>query len=449
MAGTQEDWVGRSAERRMTPQRVTDAQTQNTTWSQTVRTLQPWSSLAPVGVVWTVCQLEALLHPSLSLLDVGCRLLLVGLLWIILGCFIFTLKRRLRPGNSQEDSLRWTQQRVVAEKRNKEHLCAPQTKSPGVHVPLAVALADSLLLCVLQEPLPDPRVAHIKALISRLKSVGDTLERAGTAAGMTLEEVDRGSTLTDRLKLICTYLQQRTVSLHTLVQVQGDFEASVKDMLQGLDGLWARLEELHTGVTITKEVGQGRVAVSSAQTDAETLFAVLGRYKTKLQSCEAHLKDSTQLLQELTWSHANISNKVSRSSESVWPEILLQSNIEQFDRVQECFNAVEQQTSTFRAHLEGLGRANQKTHTGLPAHTKLSRSSSVPKQMSPPPLPRHDALIKAAASERRGSTSSSRSVSSADTSSDTRQLSLYEKSQLISQQISSTLERLRGSGRKK
>lgn len=414
----------------------------NTTWSQTVRTLPPWTSLAPVGVVWSVCQLEALLHPSLSLPDVCCRLLLVGLLWIILGCCIFTLKGRLRPGHSQEERPRWTQQGLVAESRNDEHIWKPQSSSPGVHVPLAVALADSLLLCVLQEPLPDPCVPHIKALISRLKSVGDTLERAGTAAGMTLEEVDRGSTLTDRLKLICTYLQQRTVSLHTLVQVQGDFEASVKDMLQGLDSLWAQLEELHTGVTLTKEGSQGRVAVASAQTDAETLFAVLGHYRTKLQLCQAHLKDSTQLLQELTWSHAHISNKVSSGSESVWAEVLLQSNIEQFDRVQECFNAVEQQTSTFQAHLEGLGKANQKARAGPPAHSKLTRSSSIPHQTPPP---RQNGLANDASLQRRNSTSSSRSVSSADAASDTP-LSLYKRSAM---QISSTLECLRRSGRKK
>lgn len=448
MAEVQEEWVGQSAERRPTLQSAAghsaDGQLSNPTWSQTVRTLPPWSSLAPVGVVWSVCQLEALLHPSLSLLDVCCRLLLVGLLWIILGCCIFTLRSRLRPGHSEpnKEPLRWTQQGVVPENRNKEHLWTSQLKSSAVHVPLAVALADSLLLCVLQEPLPDPRVPHIKALISRLKSVGDTLERAGTAAGMTLEEVDRGSTLTDRLKLICTYLQQRTVSLHTLVQVQGDFEASVKDMLQGLDSLWAQLEELHTGVTLTKEGSQGRVAVASAQTDAETLFAVLGRYRTKLQSCQAHLKESTQLLQELTWSHAHISSNVSSSSESVWPEILLQSNMEQFDRVQECFNAVEQQTSTFQAHLEGLRKVNQKAHAAPPAHAKLTRSSSIPHQTA---LPRHNGLANDTSLKRRNSTSSSRSVPSADAGPDSP-LSLYERS---ARQISSTLECLRRSGRKK
>lgn len=58
-------------------------------------------------------------------------------------------------------------------------------------------------------------------------------------------------------------------SLCRLVQVQGDFEASVKDMLEGLDGLWAQLEDLHTGVTLTKERGRGHGDLAVARTDTE------------------------------------------------------------------------------------------------------------------------------------------------------------------------------------
>lgn len=58
-------------------------------------------------------------------------------------------------------------------------------------------------------------------------------------------------------------------SLCGLIQVQGDFEASVKDMLEGLEGLWAQLEQLHTGVTLTKEGSQDHGDLASAQTDAE------------------------------------------------------------------------------------------------------------------------------------------------------------------------------------
>lgn len=86
----------------------------------------------------------------------------------------------------------------------------------------------------------------------------------------------------------------------------------------------------------------------------KTLFAVLSHYGNTLQCCQAHLKDSTQLLQvkfssckksqlliwsavftqkslpqELMWRHTQTSSSVSSSGESVWPELLLQSNIEQ------------------------------------------------------------------------------------------------------------------------
>lgn len=53
--------------------------------------------------------------------------------------------------------------------------------------------------------------------------------------------------------------------------MQGDFEASVRDMLEGLDGLWARLEVLHTGVTLTKHWGPGHKDVASARTDLEVI----------------------------------------------------------------------------------------------------------------------------------------------------------------------------------
>lgn len=58
-------------------------------------------------------------------------------------------------------------------------------------------------------------------------------------------------------------------SLAALVQVQQDFAASVKDMLEGISGLWARLEVLHTGVTLTKHWGQGHKDLASAWTDLE------------------------------------------------------------------------------------------------------------------------------------------------------------------------------------
>ncbi|XP_022058472.1 uncharacterized protein si:ch211-151h10.2 isoform X2 [Acanthochromis polyacanthus] len=419
--------------------------------TEVLRPLRPWFSWAPVGVVWSLCQLEALLHPSASLLDVCWRLLLLLLLLLLLvalGGYIYALKICLQPGQEQTllefkgENPQREQQEVVTKSWNNQCSRMPRSVSPGLHLTLTLALADSLLLCVLQEPLSDPSVPHIQALLSRLESVSHSLKKADVGSEVMLEEVDGGSTLTDKLRLMQSYLQQRTRSLRTLVQVQGDFEASVKDLLQGLDGLWAQLEELHTGVTLSKRGSRDQVDVASAQTDAETLYAILTHHKNRLKSCQAHLNNSTQLLQELTWSHKHTSNSVKCSSESVWPELLLQSNIEQFDKVQEGFISLEQQTSTFQAHLEGLGEGNQDGHAGPLAHANGARES--------PQTSRHvqSGCTSEMLPQRSNSRSESSSVGSADAETNTEAdgpHSLCERSALFT----STIGRLRRSGRRK
>ncbi|KAF3847418.1 hypothetical protein F7725_020446 [Dissostichus mawsoni] len=426
-------------------------QPQHTGWSQTLKTLRPWkgcSSVAPVVVVWSVCQVEAPLHPSLLLLDVCGRLLLVCLLWILLGGCVHALKCCLRHGG--EPPLR-IQQEVVMEHRNDQYLCMSPPGSPGPDTALALTLADSLLLCVLQEPLPDPGVPHIQARLSRLESVSHTLEKADIRS-----ELHQDSILADKVKIIRTYLQQRMRSLRRLVQVQGDFEANVKDMLEGLGGLWAQLEELHTGVTLTKEGSPGDLA--SAQTDAKEQNAMLQgspegqhtatagefllMYKKEILF-ECFLLSSLRnvlcpVLQELAWSHTHIRNSVSSHSKSVWPELLLQTNIEQFDKVLEGFLSLEQQTSTFQAHLEGLSKESQEGHVGPLADGAHSRS------VSP-----QTSLQLHSDTERRNSTSASTSVSSMDVDTETEMdgpLTLFERSAL---KFSSTIRRLCKSGKRK
>lgn len=268
------------------------------------------------------------------------------------------------------------------------------------------------------------------------------LEKADIGSEATLEEVERDSTLIDKVKLIHSYLHRRMSSLHRLVQVQGDFEASVKDMLEGLEGLWTQLEKLHTGVTLTKEGSRGHGDLASAQTDTETLFAVLSHYRNRLQCCEAHLRDSTLLLQELTWSHTHMSNTVRSCRESVWPELLLQSNIEQFDKVQESFLSLEQQMSTFKAHLEGLGKEDQEGHAEPLAQADGAHSRSVSRQNS---LQLDSGRKNNVWHRDSVSTASSVSSMEADTESDSP-VSLCERSAL---QFTSTIGRLRKSGRRK
>ncbi|KAF7219544.1 uncharacterized protein si:ch211-151h10.2 isoform X2 [Nothobranchius furzeri] len=327
-----------------------------------LRTSRPWSSLASVGVLWFLFQLEVLRHPSLPLEDLFCRLILLCVLWLLLGACFHGLRFYLRTGPTQVEPPQMSMLPWIL-----------QTRSPDA--PLTIALTHCLLLCVLQEPLQDPSVSHIKALLSKLEAVAHMLQSVGP-------EVDQASAFIGSLKLLCSYLQQRTASLRALVQVQEDLEVSVKDLLQGFGGLWTQLEELHTGVTLGKQEGQGHRDPSSVQTDSETLVAELGRYKNKLQMCEVLLKDSTQLLQELTWSHSHVSAKVNSSSESVWPEILLQSNIEQFDKVQESFTSLDQQTATFQTHLEGLGKGTHNGSAGPLIHVDEARLTSVAPQTS-------------------------------------------------------------------
>ncbi|XP_032401888.1 uncharacterized protein LOC116708169 isoform X2 [Xiphophorus hellerii] len=360
---------------------LSEAQPGGRFWSQTLKT---FCCFAPVAAVWFACQLEALPGPALPEEDACCRLLLLCLLWAVLAGGIYALKGCLQPEPNREPPQR-KQQLVEPEISKNLYSCPlsgpPLVWTPEASVPLTRALTDSLLLCVLQEPLQDPAVSHIEALRSRLQAVAVTLYKVNFGPEATLEEAGRGSALTDKLKLLCAYLQQRTASLQVLVQVQSDFESSVEDLLQGLDGLWTQLEELHTGVTLTKNDSQGSRDLTLVQEDAESLVSVLAQYRTKLHSCQAHLKSCTQLLQELTWSHAHISTKVNSSCESVWAELLLQSNIEQFDKVQENFSSLEQQTATFKTHLEGLGIDHQDEPVGPLA--AANRTDAVPSLPNP------------------------------------------------------------------
>lgn len=84
------------------------AQSQHTPWSQIVGTLGAWYGFTPVFVVWSVCQVEALPHPSVLIVDVCWRLLFVCLLLISLGGCIHALKCCLQPGQSQVSTASWT-----------------------------------------------------------------------------------------------------------------------------------------------------------------------------------------------------------------------------------------------------------------------------------------------------------------------------------------------------
>ncbi|XP_029027306.1 uncharacterized protein si:ch211-151h10.2 isoform X2 [Betta splendens] len=340
---------------------------------------------------------------------------------MVAGGFALALKHGLKPGQNQfrGERPRSSKQEVAAENRPSQCSQGSSEQPP----PLAVTVADCLLLCVLQEPLPEPSVAHIQALLCRLESVSHALAKAATGPEAAPDGPDRDSALEHKVQAVVRYLEQRTASLRALIREQRDLEAGVKGMLGGLGGLWTQLEELHTGVTLTKEAGRGYRDLASAQTDAKTLFSVSAHYRNRLESCQANLKACTERLQELMWSHAHTSSSVSSSGESRWPELLLQSNIEQFDKVQESFLSLQQQTRTFQAHLEGLGPGSQEAQEAQEAQAAEARSATAPCSSRPP----HQ-----------------RTCASVDAEAET--LSFCERSAL---QLSSTIKHLRKPGKRK
>ncbi|XP_034024387.1 uncharacterized protein si:ch211-151h10.2 [Thalassophryne amazonica] len=401
-----------------------------------------WHALTPAGALWAICHFEVLLDSSVLLVDTCWRLLLVCMLCLVLAGCVYTLKWCLQSQQRQVKIVHQTQENMT-EKDNNSGVPAP--RSPGSHVGLSLGLTDCLMLCVLQEPLADTSGPHIKGLLCRMESVSDILEKAEAASYEDAKDRDdKDSILAGKVKLLLTYLQKRTELLRRLVQVQGNFEASVEEMLHRLKGLWTQLEEQHTRVTLTnKEGSQDFVDLASARSDAEMLFAVVGHFKTEIQCCETHLKDSTQLLQEMTWSHTHASHSVSSSTESVWPELLLQSNMEQFDKVQESFLSLKQQTSTFQAHLQGLKRESRDGHTRVHNHTGGALSSPVSSQTSLHLQSGHPGDVSA--NKQNPTPPMSESSVDVDSERDTR-LSLCEKSAL---HLSTTMRQIRKSGKRK
>ncbi|XP_061683246.1 uncharacterized protein si:ch211-151h10.2 isoform X1 [Syngnathoides biaculeatus] len=365
-----------------------------------------WYAFLLAAALWSVCHMGAPLSLEDMCLWGALLCLLCGALggcdYVPLWYTMSPLGRDLVPA-IQEEAV--TQSKMMADERST---------SSGVPILLGFALVDSLLLSVLQEPLADPSGLHIQDLLSRLESVSNTLERIPPGS----ESMKLDSVLSDKVTLIRNYLRKRGSLLRRLLLVQAEFESGVKELQDGVERRWGQLEELHTGVTLTREGDQDHTDLASAHHGAETLFADLSHHRNQLDGCQDHLKDSTQLLQELMWSHSSAGNTLrSCNSESVWPELLLQVNMEQFDKVQESFLSLEQQTATFQAHLEGLSRGKDGEHA--------SRASS------PDLNTRHSSEVSSERPDSEGEA-------------DVR-LSLCERS---AQQLSSTIGRLRKSGKK-
>ncbi|XP_028976462.1 uncharacterized protein si:ch211-151h10.2 [Esox lucius] len=235
-------------------------------------------------------------------------------------------------------------------------------------------LTESLILCVLMEPMVDPTPPHIQTLIDRLQSVCEVLQktdvqsetksrREGVAICLwrrrhpATQQTDSNLSQTLRVKHITYYLKQRTERLCALQEVQHQFGGSVRETEGHLEQLWSLLEELHVRVTITKPLGTNtRGELHTVHRDIQCVCTEIGVCRSRLKRCQMLLIDSAAIIQDLSRAHFSLSRSVSTSLsiESVWTELLLQSNMEQFDEVQGKFQSLEQQTTNFQIHLEGL-----------------------------------------------------------------------------------------------
>lgn len=82
-------------------------QSRQTAWSLVLgafHSCREWYSFALVGVVLSICQAEAPLHPYLLLSHVLWRVLLLCVLWLAVGGCIHILRSRLRPRHKQVSS---------------------------------------------------------------------------------------------------------------------------------------------------------------------------------------------------------------------------------------------------------------------------------------------------------------------------------------------------------
>ncbi|KAJ8403799.1 hypothetical protein AAFF_G00346670 [Aldrovandia affinis] len=330
--------------------------------------LRGWRTVVLAGEVWAVCQEEAPLYPSLHLCKVWQR----SLLFLSLALCALSLKALLCHWRWQQGAPSLETEEVVRQREPGQQACVSGGRNMDGPVPLAHALMDSLLLCLLSETLEEPKAPHIQTLAHRLEMVTEALQRAdilqtGDVQGQTGDV--QGQTggvedprLTYRLRGICAYLQQRARSLHALAKAQGDYGYSVREVQAVVQQHWTRLVELHVRVTVRrkregedvrKERG-GEEDVETALRDVQHLFTECDKVRGRLQQCRTHLSEVTHLLQELDGGQQALGDRGGARVECLWTERLLQANTKQCEEVSQDFLSLERLTSCFQAHLKGL-----------------------------------------------------------------------------------------------
>ncbi|XP_066541637.1 uncharacterized protein si:ch211-151h10.2 [Hoplias malabaricus] len=310
--------------------------------------------MAHVTALWMVVQEEAPLHPSVSLLEAVDRLRLAAQLWtglylcVSLLCFICNYSETHKQENG-----------VVAVKLTEQVQQACQ-QDAGL-VPVVIALMDGLVVSLLQEPLSESSLPQLKGLLLRLEAVSEKVNKNDLPLGLLLpvsngedRRYEKDSSLKDRFKHICTYLQDRVSSLRSLLQIQHQYELCLAELQLGLQESWKLLENLHTRVTLQPEKCQGYEDPHTVLSDTESMYTQIGVFRNRVHECQTHLNSSTQLFQELESRQQVLAEAVNLTLESTWIKGFLQCNTQQFDAVHENLVSLEQQILTFVTHLRDL-----------------------------------------------------------------------------------------------
>ncbi|XP_076137579.1 uncharacterized protein LOC143121067 isoform X2 [Alosa pseudoharengus] len=346
-----------------------------------------WCCLIPVATLWLVVQEEAPLYPSVDLAEVRVRLLLVAGLCLLVGLGVLALRYNnptAQLQEHQEEVLSSTHSNMVMARQNamNTQTCMPGGGAVGLLGPAVQALMDCLVLSLLQEPELTSSPFSVLPLVSKLEALSKALQRADALWDPLLperqgQEENKDDVIKERIKDINTYLKERLEALHCLQQLQTEFEACVQDAHGQLQKHWTQLEELHVSVTISPTHTDSVPESSQALTDTQRLFSELDRSKSSVQQCQTSQAANSKILKELDHSWLERSKTVNAELLCPsWTSHLLQSNNDKVNDVLQNSTSLEQQTSTFMVHLNGLEK------TVSLDKKQITRSSSLPANRS-------------------------------------------------------------------
>ncbi|XP_026988421.1 uncharacterized protein si:ch211-151h10.2 [Tachysurus fulvidraco] len=342
--------------------------------------------LAPVAALWFVIQEET------HFPEFGGRLLLAVILFIGLAFyfvsllkFLYQYRRQYKQNNVSEKS------EIVGKRINQPHQTSLISQQDAGHLLSMVrALLDGLVVSILQEPVSDPRVSQIQGLISKLEAVFEVITVAANNSvpievqllqTNNNEEKAMKSKVEDRVKHICTYLQERVSDLRVLLQTQDEYGVCLANVQQELQEYWEQLEDLHTKVTLQPEKCQDPEDPHTVLTDTEGLYTKLGLFQSRIHECQVHLSTSTHLLEELEIKHHSLAQTMGLTVKSTWTKDLLQCNTQQFEKVFKDSASLSQQTLTFVRHLQDLSVSQERNSIKTSDVEHVQSSSSPPSSL--------------------------------------------------------------------